>query len=230
MMAFSGAALAQPAPRTLEVTVIGLAGGRLRPSNAYCAPAGTPPARYNISPAIRWSRGPKGTRSYALVMTDLDVPKDLSLMNKPGIMIASDTPRVPFIHWTLIDIPPRITRLPKGAGSPGFVAMGKPPGLGRYGITGANVFSFFYPKGSPLAGIRGGYDGPCPPTNDPLPHRYVTRIYALDLAELGLAGDFFGEEALARMEGHVLATGEATALAGGESGLSPATVPPAPRE
>ncbi len=210
------AAPGDAAPLTLKVTVGGLStDGRLSPSAAYCAPPGTDPAHHNISPEVRWSRGPAGTRSYALVMTDLDVPKDLSLMNKPGVTIAVDEPRVPFIHWTLIDIPPHITRLPRGAQSAGFVPMGRPVGRSRYGITGANVYSFFYPKGSPLAGIRGGYDGPCPPKNDPKPHRYVTRVYALDIPSLELSGAFFGEKALEKMAGHILASGEAVAYSGG---------------
>jgi Raf kinase inhibitor-like YbhB/YbcL family protein len=144
-------------------------------------------------------------------MTDLDVPKDLSLINKPGVTISADTPRVPFIHWVLIDIPPSITALKRGEEGNGFVSKGKPIGPTDHGLRGANVYSHFYPAGSELAGTRGGYDGPCPPNNDTVPHRYVTRVYALDVPTLGLSGAFFGEDALAAMQGHVLAEGEAEA-------------------
>jgi Raf kinase inhibitor-like YbhB/YbcL family protein len=211
--------LAQPdspataAAAALTVKVGGLeAGGRLPASAAYCPPTPMEPAKYNISPSVSWSRGPAATRSYALIMTDLDVPKDLSLINKSGVTLNADTPRVPFIHWVLIDIPPQITHLRRGEESAGFVLKGNPIGPTDHGLRGANVYSHYYPKDSPLAGPRGGYDGPCPPHNDVVAHRYVTKVYALDVASLGLQGEFFGEDALRAMQGHVLASGEAAAV------------------
>jgi len=201
------------APVSLTVKVGGLAaGGRLPASAAYCPSTRMDPAEYNISPSVSWSRGPRATRSYALIMTDLDVPKDLSLINKPGVTLDAETPRVPFIHWVLIDIPPMITRLRRGEESAGFVLKGNPIGPTNHGVRGANVYSHYYPKDSTLAGLRGGYDGPCPPHNDVVAHRYVTRVYALDVSTLGLRGVFFGEDALSAMQGHVLAAGEADAV------------------
>jgi len=216
-IALAGAACfaaAQPAaPASLTVKVGGLSpDGRLPASAAYCPPTRMDPAKYNISPSVTWSRGPSATRSYALIMTDLDVPKDLSLINKSGVVLNAETPRVPFIHWVLIDIPPEITHLRRGEESAGFVLKGNPIGPTDHGLRGANVYSHFYPKDSPLAGLRGGYDGPCPPHNDVVPHRYVTQVYALDVPSLGLHGAFFGEDALQAMQGHVLAAGEADAL------------------
>ena len=111
----------------------------------------------------------------------------------------------------LIDIPPAVTHLRRGAESAGFVLKGKPIGPTDHGLRGANVYSHFYPQTSELAGPRGGYDGPCPPANDSVAHRYVTRVYALDIASLGLSGLFFGEDAQQAMRGHVLAVGEAGA-------------------
>jgi hypothetical protein len=136
----------------------------------------------------------------------------LSLINKPGVTLDAGTPRVPFIHWVLVDIPPKITHLPRGKESAGFVAKGKPIGPTDHGLRGANVYSHYYPEDSPLAGPRGGYDGPCPPRNDVVAHRYITRVYALDVPSLGLEGPFFGEDALRAMQGHVLAVGEADAV------------------
>jgi len=203
---------ATAAAASLRVTVGGLTvDGRLPASAAYCPPIQMDPAEYNISPSVSWSRGPAATRSYALIMTDLDVPQDLSLINKPGVTISADTPRVPFIHWVLVDIPPSVTRLHKGEESAGFVLKGKPVGPTDHGVRGANVYTFFYPRDSDLAGPRGGYDGPCPPNNDLVPHRYVTYVYALDVATLGLSGLFFGEDAQRAMQGHILASGEADA-------------------
>jgi Raf kinase inhibitor-like YbhB/YbcL family protein len=207
--------VATSAPVGLAVKIGGLtADGRLPPSAAYCTEARMNPAKHNISPSVSWSRGPRATRSYALIMMDLDVPKDLSLINKPGVTLDADTPRVPFVHWVLIDIPPTITHLRRGEESAGFVPKGNPIGPTDHGLRGANVYTHFYPEDSPLAGPRGGYDGPCPPHNDVVSHRYVTRVYALDVANLGLQGVFFGEDALRAMQGHVLATGEADAVYG----------------
>jgi Raf kinase inhibitor-like YbhB/YbcL family protein len=204
------------APLRLTVTVGGLtADGHLPTSAAYCPPTGMDPAEYDISPSVSWSRGPRATRSYALLMTDLDVPKDLSTINKPGVVLTAETPRVPFVHWVLIDIPATITHLRRGEEGAGFVPKGKPIGPTDHGLRGANVYSHYYPKDSPLAGPRGGYDGPCPPGNDRVAHRYVTRVYALDVPSLGLQGLFFGEDALRAMQGHVLAAGEADAVYSG---------------
>lgn len=201
------------APLSLTVTVGGLApNGRLPTSAAYCPPTPMDPRSYDISPSVSWSPGPPTTRSYALLMTDLDVPRDLSSINKPGVVLTADTPRVPFIHWVLIDIPPAITRLRRGEESARFEPKGKPIGPTDHGVRGANVYSHFYPKDSPLAGPRGGYDGPCPPNNDTVAHRYVTQVYALDVASLGLHGVFFGEDVLREIQGHVLAAGEADAV------------------
>jgi Raf kinase inhibitor-like YbhB/YbcL family protein len=203
----------------LTVTIEGLEpGGKLPASTAYCAAPDADPATHDISPAVSWSAGPKGTKSYALIMTDLDVPKDMSLMNKPGVTIPVTAERQPFIHWVLVDIPPKITHLAKGAESPSFVQKGKPVGPTDHGLRGANVFSGFYPKDSPLAGPRGGFDGPCPPMNDAKVHRYVVQVYALDIATLGLSGVFFGEEAEAKLKDHILATGDATGTYGGPAG------------
>jgi Raf kinase inhibitor-like YbhB/YbcL family protein len=196
----------------LTVEVGGLtADGRLPASAAYCPPTAMDPGEYNISPSVLWSRGPPATRSYALIMTDLDVPRDLGLINKPGVTLSADTARLPLIHWVLIDIPTSVTALQRGAEGAGFVPKGKPIGPTDHGLRGANAYSHFYPESSELAGPRGGYDGPGPPHNDTVPHRYVTRVYALDVATLGLRGLFFGEDALRAMQGHVLAVGESQA-------------------
>ena len=49
-----------------------------------------------------------------------------------------------------------------------------------------------------------GYDGPCPPWNDSIRHRYIFTVYALDCEKLNVDGDFGGGEVLAAMEGHIL--------------------------
>jgi len=48
------------------------------------------------------------------------------------------------------------------------------------------------------------YDGPCPPWNDEIVHRYVFTVYALDIEKLPLTGRFGGPEVRAAIAGHVL--------------------------
>ncbi|HMS80988.1 MAG TPA: YbhB/YbcL family Raf kinase inhibitor-like protein, partial [Burkholderiaceae bacterium] len=55
-----------------------------------------------------------------------------------------------------------------------------------------------------------GYDGPCPPWNDALIHRYQFALHALDVERLPLEGRFTGAQALAAMHGHVLARATVT--------------------
>ena len=59
-----------------------------------------------------------------------------------------------------------------------------------------------------MAGDYYGYDGPCPPWNDAIPHRYVFTLYALDVAQLRVPDKFSGSDARQAMQGHVL--GQAT--------------------
>ena len=56
-----------------------------------------------------------------------------------------------------------------------------------------------------MAGNYFGYDGPCPPWNDEIPHRYVFTLFALDVARLAVDGMFTGARARTAMAGHVLA-------------------------
>jgi len=68
-----------------------------------------------------------------------------------------------------------------------------------------------------MAGDYGGYDGPALPWNDEIMHEYVFTVYALDVETHGLSGVFSGADALAAMEGHVLASGRVV----GEYTLNP---------
>jgi Raf kinase inhibitor-like YbhB/YbcL family protein len=212
-LAFAAVPLTAAAePAALTVTVAGLEpDGRLPLRFAYCAPPGTPDNAHDISPAVTWSPGPAGTKSYVLMSTDLDVPKDLSLINKPGVTLTDETPRMSLGHWLLVDIPPTVTTLAEGVEGEGFVAKGRPLGPTDHGVRGANAYSFFYPKDSPLYGPHGGWDGPCPPRNETRNHRYVTEVWALDIPSLELSGVFLGDAAMAKMQGHILAHGRADA-------------------
>lgn len=176
-------------------------GGVIPATYAYCVPVmpGHSMRGPDRSPSISWSKGPAKTASYAIIVVDTDVPNVFDDANKEGKTLSSSLKRRDFYHWVLVDIPATVTSLPEGADS------GEPsprkPGPTKYGVRGISDFS-----GGPR--LFGGYDGPCPPWNDEIPHHYHFWVYALDVAKLDVSGNFTGPDALRAMEGHVLAKGE----------------------
>ncbi len=189
----------------LTVTVDGLRpGGVIPPVHAYCAPAAQGHVKDgpNRSPAIRWSKGPAGTASYAIVLVDPDVPSVFDTANKEGQTIPATLKRRDFYHWLLVDIPATVTGLPEGAESSSHAA--KPVGPAKYGLRGANDYGVL----GIVKGPTGGYDGPCPPWNDAIAHHYHFGVYALAVKSLGLTGAFTGPDVVKAMQGHILARGE----------------------
>ena len=202
--------IAMGANAVLTVRIDGLdAGGRFADAAAFCPPAGAP--KKDVSPGVSWSAGPAGTQSYVVLMTDPDVPKDFGSINKAGVAIPADAPRISVFHWVLADIPPTIMSLAAGVESQGPTPGGKPIGPTSHGLRGANAYTMFLAKVEGMAGTYGGYDGPCPPVNDERVHHYTIRVVALDVKTLGLAGPFGGEAVEKAMVGHVLASGESVA-------------------
>lgn len=177
-------------------------GGVILGAYAYCLPAkvGHTEGGPNRSPEIAWSKGPSGTRSYALIVVDTDVPTVFTNANKEGQTIPASMKRRPFYHWVLVDIPPSVTKLPEDAGSKN--ASPKPAGPSKWGVEGLNDYG----------GGRGAYDGPCPPWNDTIVHHYHFQIYALNVAHLSLPSGFTGPDAVKAIQGHVLARGEIVGL------------------
>jgi len=161
----------------------------------------------NRSPAIRWSGAPEGTRSFAIICHDPDVPSKPDDVNQEGRTVPASLPRVDFFHWVLVDIPAGTSGLDAGADSDGVTAGGKEPGPTANGVRGINNYTDWFAGDADMGGNYGGYDGPCPPWNDEIVHHYHFTVYALDVESLRLSGRFGGPEALAALEGHVLAKG-----------------------
>jgi hypothetical protein len=198
---------------TLNVTIDAWPnGGAIPEEYAFCviAPAeeGYCGLGRNRSPGIRWSGAPAGTRSYAIICHDPDVPSKPDSVNKEGMTVPADLPRVDFYHWILVDIPADRDELVSGEDSSHVTAGGKPPGQTEVGVRGINNYTDWFAGDADMEGDYGGYDGPCPPWNDELLHHYHFTLYALDVPSLGLKGKFGGPEALKAMEGHILAQGE----------------------
>ncbi|GII94766.1 YbhB/YbcL family Raf kinase inhibitor-like protein [Sinosporangium siamense] len=132
----------------------------------------------NISPHLRWSGAPAGTRSYAVTCFDPDAPTGSG-----------------FWHWVLFDLPPEITELPAGAGGGDF--KGLPPGAihARNDYSRKEYGGAAPPPGSPhrylftvhaLAADTLGVDSDAPPavvgfniTANTLARGYIAPVYEL---------------------------------------------------
>lgn len=158
----------------------------------------------NQNPGIDWSGVPAGTQSLALICCDSDAPQDGSQANQAGVEIPKTAARGPFYHWVLVNIPLHLAGIPVGALSNAVETGGKAYGETPYGVQGVNDYTQWFADDEAMQGHYGGYDGPCPPWNDALVHRYTLSLYALDTV-LDLSGPFTATEALAAMAGHVLA-------------------------
>lgn len=160
----------------------------------------------NRNPDFAWSELPRGTQSLALICHDTDVPSRGDDVNKEGRTVPATLPRVNFFHWVLVDLPGDAPPIARGEFSNGVTARGKPgPAAARGARQGVNDYTGWFATDKDMAGNYFGYDGPCPPWNDEIIHRYVFTLYALDVARLGVQGTFGGADALAAMQGHVIA-------------------------
>lgn len=197
--------------KALNVTIDAWSnGGTIPDEHAMGIPAAKGHATFgrNLSPGIRWSEAPPGTRSFAIICRDPDVPSKADRVNKEGMTVPADLPRVAFYHWVLVDMPAGTTGLDSGADSDGVTRRGKSPGRTDHGVRGINDYTGWFAGDEAMRGDYGGYDGPFPPWNDSIVHHYRFTVYALDTPSLGLTGRFGGPEAIAAMKGHVLAQGE----------------------
>jgi Raf kinase inhibitor-like YbhB/YbcL family protein len=188
-------------------------GGQIPAEHAFCVP--DPESHValgqNRNPHLRWAGEPTGTKSYVLICHDPDVPSQGDDVNKEGRRIPVTLPRIDFFHWILLDIPTDVREIPAGSHSRGIVARGKsgpaaPQGL-RHGL---NDYTNWFATNESMKGEYYGYDGPCPPWNDDLPHRYVFTLFALDVARLDVAAPISGKSVRGALQGHVLAQASLT--------------------
>lgn len=165
----------------------------------------------NRNPHLAWSDVPAGTQSFALICHDPDVPSSGEDVNQEGREVPASLPRVDFFHWLLLDIPAVAREISAGSHSDGVLARGKagpaaPDGL-RHGI---NDYTNWFAGDEQMAGDYHGYDGPCPPWNDTLVHRYVFTLYALDLPHIAVNAPLTGANVRDALAGHVLAQASLT--------------------
>jgi para-nitrobenzyl esterase len=84
--------------------------------------------RGNVFPGLTWTKGPAGTKSYAVIMQDTD-----------GVIKGA-----PILHWTLYNIPASVTKL-----DPGMAATGNPPGSSYGPNARGTAQSFMGPRTPP---------------------------------------------------------------------------------
>jgi len=171
----------------------------------------------NRNPDLHWDDVPHGTLSFVLIAHDPDMPRQAGDVNQEGREVPASLPRVDFYHWVLIDIPPGLNTISAGTHSDGVIARGKPGPDTLVGTAvagglrhGTNDYTAWFSGDEDMKGHYFGYDGPCPPWNDALVHRYVFTVYALDIERLPVEGHFTGADVRQAIQGHVLAEASLT--------------------
>jgi Raf kinase inhibitor-like YbhB/YbcL family protein len=165
----------------------------------------------NLNPHLAWSEVPEGTRSFALICHDFDVPSRGDDVNQADREVPAELPRVDFFHWVMVDLPASLHEIVEGEFSHGFTARGKPgPAVagaaGRAGARhGLNDYTGWFAADPEMAGDYFGYDGPFPPFNDSLVHHYVFTVYALASPRVAVEGRFTGVQVREAIYPHVLA-------------------------
>ncbi len=160
----------------------------------------------NLNPHFAWSEVPAGTRSFALICHDFDVPSRGDDVNRTDREVPEDLPRVDFFHWVMVDLPASLATIAEGEFSRGFTPRGKGGPATLHGARhGLNDYTGWFAGDAERGGDYFGYDGPFPPFNDSLVHHYVFTLYALDVARAPIEGAFTGAQARAAIYPHVLA-------------------------
>ena len=167
----------------------------------------------NLNPELNWQDIPEGTQSFVVICHDPDVPSLGDDVNQPGRSVPASLPRVDFFHWVLIDLPADKTHIQAGEFSQAVTPRGKPGPAAAFGSRqGINNYTDWFAGDGDMRGDYFGYDGPCPPWNDEIIHRYIFTVYAVDIPRLPLEGRFGGPEVRAALQGHILAQASLCAI------------------
>jgi Raf kinase inhibitor-like YbhB/YbcL family protein len=159
----------------------------------------------NVTPHLAWTEVPATAKSFAIAVIDTDVPSKPDDVNVKGREVRRDLPRVEFVHWLMANIPAHCRELGEGACGEGVVPRGKQDPVGPEGsVQGLNDYSMWFKGDRDMEGHYHGYDGPCPPWNDTIPHHYHFHVYALDVERLELAPGFALSDLRDVMKGHVV--------------------------
>lgn len=169
----------------------------------------------NKNPQLSWSDVPAATQSLVLVCHDPDVPSRGDDVNQEGKTVRADLARVDFFHWLLVDIPVSVAALEAGQFSSAVTTRGKAgPNIPGDPLSGArhglNDYTSWFAGDGDMSGDYFGYDGPCPPWNDAIVHRYIFTLYAIDQAQLTVTGKFTGTDVHNALQGHILAQASIT--------------------
>ncbi|PPE70429.1 YbhB/YbcL family Raf kinase inhibitor-like protein [Caldimonas thermodepolymerans] len=165
----------------------------------------------NVSPHLAWSDVPEGTRSFVLICHDPDVPSRGDDVNKADREVPAHLPRVDFFHWVMVDLPASLREIAEGEFSREFTPRGKTGPQTLHGARhGLNDYTGWFAGNDEFGGQYYGYDGPFPPFNDALVHRYVFTLYALDIERCPVDGTFTGAQVREAIRGHVLAEASLT--------------------
>jgi Raf kinase inhibitor-like YbhB/YbcL family protein len=194
---------------TMKLNSNSFADGQTIPGDfAFCVP--DPKHHVSLSknrnPHLAWSEVPSGARSFALVCHDPDVPRRGDAVNQEGRTVPATLPRVDFFHWVLVDLPVSLTEIKAGEFSDKITPRGKAGPATLHGAQhGVNDYTAWFDGDGDMRGDYFGYDGPCPPWNDEIRHRYVFTVFALDVERLPVEGKFNGPQVREAMRGHILA-------------------------
>ena len=175
---------------------------------AFCVPDPSSHVRLadNRNPHVAWDDVPGGTKSFAVICHDPDVPSQGDDVNQEGRTVPAALPRVDFYHWILVDLPADRRIIAAGEFSSAVTPGGKDGPEAKDGTRqGVNSYTQWFAGDAEMGGSYFGYDGPCPPWNDAIVHHYHFTVYALDVERLPLTGEFDGATAREAISAHVLA-------------------------
>lgn len=192
----------------MKVTSDGFSDGQKIPGDfAFCIqdPAHHVCLGKNLNPQLAWNDVPAGTQSFVVICHDPDVPSQGDDVNREDRSVPATLARIDFFHWVLLDLPACLREIRQGEFSSDVTPRGKPGPMAPHGARqGINDYTGWFNGDNDMRGDYYGYDGPCPPWNDEIRHRYVFTVFALDVAKLPAEGKLTGQQVRDAMQGHIL--------------------------